>query len=62
MNSNCTALKKNNADDSVVMFIKDPLVKKSSYIVVKCERNKILKNDKASKMTVRKGQKREALR
>lgn len=57
-----TALKKNKEDDGVVMFIKDPLVKKSSYIVVKCERNKILKNDKASKMTVRKGQKREALR
>jgi len=49
-----TALKKNNSDDSVVMFIKDPLLKKFSYVVVKCERNKILKKEKTPKTMVRK--------
>ncbi len=44
-----TTLKENNLVNKVVLYVKDPLIKKSSYVVVKCERNKILKNDKGMK-------------
>ncbi len=59
-----TTLKENDKANKVVMYVKDPLMKKSSYIVVRCERNKILKNDKSSRKVMRKGPvlKREALR
>lgn len=35
-------LKRKKKIDRVVMYVNDPLVKKSSYVVVKCERDKIL--------------------
>ena len=59
-----TTLKENDRVSKVVMYVKDPLLKKSSYIVVKCERSKILKNNKTSKKAIRKGPvlKKEAFR
>jgi len=35
-------LKENSGSNKVVMYLKDPLTKKTSYVVVKCERKKIL--------------------
>ena len=43
------ALKENNKANKIVLYVKDPLMKKSSYVVAKCDRNKILRSEKASK-------------
>ena len=42
-------LGENSEVNKVVMYVNDPLIKKSSYVVVKCERNKILKQGKGLK-------------
>jgi len=59
-----TIFKESDNVNKVVMYVKDPLLKKSSYVVVKCDRNKILKSDKTLKTTVKTGSvlKREVAR
>jgi serine protease Do len=47
-----TTLKENDRVSKVVMYVKDPLLKKSSYVVVRCDRNKILKGDRVSKKSI----------
>lgn len=42
-------LKEHSNVNKVVMYVNDPLTKKSSYVVVKCERNKLLKQGKVLK-------------
>ena len=46
------SLRENDKVNKVVIYVKDPLVKKTSYVVVKCDRNRILKGDKVMKKSI----------
>ncbi len=58
------AFKDNKRGDKIVLYVQDPLLRKSSYIVVKCDKNKIMKGHKTAKKVSKKTavQKREAER
>ena len=57
------AFKDNKGGGKIVLYVQDPLIRKSSYVVVECERNKILAKDKTfQKKNVSIGNKREAYR